>query len=86
MMTCEVLEKIWSTTENCPLRINFAERGALVFQPPAQQAVFEGIDFQGCLAHDSHEHISLVVHQVVEQFHRRIETTAFLHGLAQPVD
>ena len=28
-MVCEVSEKIWSTTENSPLRINFAARGAL---------------------------------------------------------
>jgi hypothetical protein len=63
-----------------------AEVGALLLQPPAQQAVLDAVDLQRGLAHDAHQHVALVVQQVVQQIDRRAEAHPLLHGLAQAID
>lgn len=63
-----------------------AQFGALVRRTPAQQRVFDAVDLQGGLSHDAHQHIPLIVHEVVEQFHRRCEPRTLLDGFSQAVD
>ena len=50
------------------------------------QVVLECIDLQRGFANNVYQHIALVVQQVVEQRHRRVEAAALVDGLAQPID
>jgi CheY-like chemotaxis protein len=55
-----------------PLQANedpsqLAQLGALVLHAATKQTVFDAVDLQCRLAHDPHQHVTLVVHQVVQQ-------------------
>ena len=55
-------------------------------QPTLEQAVLDDIHPHRRLAHDAHQHIALVIEQVIEQRQRRREGHALLYRLAQTVD